>query len=153
MNPRPSFLISLQAEADRAAAAEAEYRAQAAQRTTALARDRSFAFRRLNLLRAVAAAVAGVKDETAAAAQAAEAVREALGWSVDGDARREVLDRFAPVAHAVLAESGGDELLSAAMPAVATELAAFERWYAATHESPFWALFDQYVTETPVVDF
>ena len=29
----------------------------------------------------------------------------------------------------------------------------FERWYAETHTGPFWVLFENYMPETPVVDF
>jgi hypothetical protein len=38
-------------------------------------------------------------------------------------------------------------------PDIGDALARFEAWYAATHSGPFWALFEHYVTETPVVDF
>jgi hypothetical protein len=32
-------------------------------------------------------------------------------------------------------------------------LADFEDWYQATYRTPFWSLFEHYMTETPVVDF
>jgi hypothetical protein len=32
-------------------------------------------------------------------------------------------------------------------------LTEFERWYAETHPKPFWVLFENYMPETPVVDF
>ncbi len=32
-------------------------------------------------------------------------------------------------------------------------LKAFEEWYAQTHPQPFWILFENYMPETPVVDF
>jgi hypothetical protein len=36
----------------------------------------------------------------------------------------------------------------------ATEaLEEFETWYGATHTVPFWALFENVMRETPVVDF
>jgi len=32
-------------------------------------------------------------------------------------------------------------------------LAQFETWYAQTHTTPFWTLFEHYIPETPRVDF
>jgi len=40
-----------------------------------------------------------------------------------------------------------------APPAVAPELEAFEAWFEGAHGKSFYALFDQYVSEVPVVDF
>jgi hypothetical protein len=37
--------------------------------------------------------------------------------------------------------------------AVQEELAAFEAWFEGVHGTPFYALFDQYFPEVPVVDF
>ncbi len=53
-----AFLDALKAAADEAEVAEKQFRREAAQRIAGLERERSFAFRRLNLMRAVAAAVA-----------------------------------------------------------------------------------------------
>jgi hypothetical protein len=44
-----------------------------------------------------------------------------------------------------------DVLKTAAEEAEAAE--GFETWYAATHPAAFWALFEQYIPETPRVDF
>jgi hypothetical protein len=38
-------------------------------------------------------------------------------------------------------------------PDVLAALGEFERWYAETHPKPFWVLFENYMSETPRVDF
>ncbi len=152
------FLAALKDAADRAARDEAAFRQEAASRIAGLERCRSFAFRRLNLLRDIAAAVADAKDEAEAASRADGALCAALGWSGDSPARDAVCEQFAAVAQGIFANrvlASRDEERSAAANGadVLGALAAFEAWYAATHSGPFWALFDQYVSETPVVDF
>jgi hypothetical protein len=148
----PPFLAVLQAAADNAAGAEAEFRREANRRLAALEAGRAFAHRRLNLMRAVADAAAGSESEGIAVANALAVLLEKLGWHGDSDARSEVLSRFAPVARAiagsVLAREG-DGL----EPDVMTTLAEFETWYAQNHPGPFWALFEQHLPETPLVDF
>jgi len=152
MTPAASFLDALQRAADGAAAAETEFRRQAAERAKTLERERAFAFRRLNLMRAVAEAVAAAESGEIAVASCSALLRAKLGWSSDSDARVAVLSRFSPVAQAAFASlAPPDE--EAPAPDVAKALEEFEAWYAATHATPFWVLFEQYVSETPVVDF
>jgi len=146
-----SFLDDLKRAADRAEAGEAAFRREAAERLRWLERERAFAFRRLNLMRAVAEAIAVAESEEIAVASALDVVRARLGWTGDSDARAAVLSRFAPVAQAAHAGLAPDEDRPQAEPGQA--LAEFEAWYVRTHDGPFWALFDQYVPETPVVDF
>jgi len=146
------FLAVLQAAADNAAEAEAQFRRDANQRFSALEAARAFAHRRLNLMRTIANAAAQPESEEIAVANALAVLREKLGWHGDSDARSEVLSHFAPVARAVagsvLAREGdGPE------PDVMTALAEFETWYAENHPGPFWVLFEQHLPETPVVDF
>ncbi len=77
-----------------------------------------------------------------------------LGWTSDSEARAAVVARFAPVAEAVCpcavigCGSAGEPGRCAAR-----RCAAFEAWYAETHAKPFWALFEHYIPETPLVDF
>ena len=148
------LLDGLKAAAEQAGETEAAYRREAAQRIVALERERTFAFRRLNLMRLVIAAVAGIETEEEATARAAAALCDEIGWSGISEARTAVLDQFAAVAKAVFVSltrdtdssfCDGDPVLAA--------LTAFETWYGATHTGPFWALFDQYVPQTSVVDF
>ena len=146
------FLAVLQAAADNAAEAEAQFRRDANRRVAALEAARAFAHRRLNLMRAIADVAAQPESEEIAVANALAVLQEKLGWRGDGEARSEVLSRFAPVARAVAGsvsarEDGGPE------PDVMTTLAEFESWYAQNHPGPFWALFEQHFPETPLVDF
>ncbi|MGA2126824.1 MAG: hypothetical protein ABSG76_11800 [Xanthobacteraceae bacterium] len=149
----PSFLDALKLAADRATAAENEFRREIAGRTRALERERAFAFRRMNLMRAVADVIANADGEEIAVAGAAAVLRARLGWSSDSEARIAVVSHFAPVAQAMFATlaPSGDE--DAPGPDVIAALAEFETWYAETHSSPFWMLFESYMPETPVVDF
>jgi len=148
-----SFLDVLKQAADRAAAAEDSFRHEAAARAKTLERERAFALRRLNFMRAVAEAVATAEDEESALSSAGAALRAKLGWSSDSDARAAVLSQFAPVAHAMFANRAPPDGEEAPRPDVVAALAAFEAWYAETHPGPFWVLFEQYMPETLVVDF
>jgi hypothetical protein len=146
-----SFLDTLKAAAEEANVAEAEYRREAAQRIAALERQRAFAFRRLNLMRVVADAVATAESEEIAVANALAVLRGKLGWSTDTEATTEVLSRFAPVAKAAFRSFVPSE--DGPSLDVPDALAQFEAWYAGSHGTPFWALFEHYIAETPLVDF
>ncbi|MBS0536061.1 MAG: hypothetical protein JSR72_18565 [Proteobacteria bacterium] len=151
MTPASSFLDALKAAADDAARAEDDFRREVAERTKALERERSFAHRRLNFMRAVADAVASAEDEAVAVAAANAVVQAKLGWASDSEARSEVLTAFAPVAKIVFASL--DPESGAPAPDVVAALRDFESWYATTRGSPFWVLFETYMPETPRVDF
>jgi hypothetical protein len=158
MKPTPSFLDELKLAADRTATAEDEFRREIAKRTKALENERAFAFRRLNLMRAIAEVVAGAEGEEIAVAAATAVLRAKLGWSDDSDARAAVVSRFTPVAIVMFASLSPEiEATSKdkdkSPPDVIGTLAEFERWYAETHRLPFWVQFENYMPETPVVDF
>jgi hypothetical protein len=159
MTPTPSFLDDLRLAADRISQAEDELRREVAERTKALANERAFAFRRLNLMRAIAEVVAGAEGEEIAVAAATAVLRAKLGWGSDSEARDEVVSRFASVAQSMFASLSPDNLASASgdedapEPDVIKVLTEFERWYAESHSGPFWVLFENYMPETPVVDF
>jgi hypothetical protein len=145
------YLAAFAAAAEKAGVEEKAYRREAAARIEALEQERAFAFRRLNLMRSVAGAVAGAEGEEIAVANAQAMLREKLGWTADSESRSAVLTRFAPVAAGAFASLRDTE--NATVPGVARMLAEFETWYAETHNASFWALFDHYMPETPVVDF
>lgn len=151
MTPASSFLDALKAAADDAARAEDEFRREVAERTKTLERERSFAYRRLNFMRAVADAVASAEDEAIAVAATNAVMQAKLGWASDSEARSEVLSFFAPVAKVVFASL--DPEPGAAPPDVVAALRDFESWYLNTRGSPFWTLFETYIPETPRVDF
>ncbi|WP_315835262.1 hypothetical protein [Bradyrhizobium prioriisuperbiae] len=165
--PLALFIDDLAAAANTASRAEDEFRRTISARIKALETERAFAFRRLNLMREVADAVTASDDEAMAVAQVVAALRARLGWASDSDARREVVERFVPVAKVMFEQhtaeqadgtatdtAGAAETKAAVTDVSVTEaLAAFEAWYAATHPVPFWVLFENVMPETPVVDF
>lgn len=151
MSPVASFLEALQAAASDAAAAETTYRREAAARIKHLERERSFAFRRVNLMKPIADAVARAEGEEMAVAGSQAILRAKLGWSGDSEARSAVLTEFATVARALFVTlQGQDDQPSVDVLSLLKE---FEAWYEATHRTPFWDLFDQPMPETPLVDF
>ena len=150
---RLAFLDELQAAADDAEAAEAAFRRNAAARIAVFEQERAYAFRRVNFLRAIADAVSGAEDEQAATAYANATLRARLGWTGDSEARTEVLTQFAPVATAIFLAQASDADGGTPQADVRAALASFEAWYAETHAKPFWALFEHYIPETPLVDF
>lgn len=147
-----TFLDDLQVAARAAEAAETTFRREMATRIAALEQARAFAFRRVNLMKAIAEVVAAAESEDMAVAHALATLRSRLGWDADSEARAAVLTRFASVAQAVFAS-----LMPAKGEAgeadVGTALAEFETWYAKTYPTSFWALFETYISETPRVDF
>jgi hypothetical protein len=149
----PSYLAELEAAAEDVAEAETAFRRESAQRIASFERERAFAFRRLNFMRGIAGAVAGAADSEAAVASAVGFLRAQLDWSSASAARDSVLARFTPVAQAIFAAGASAEEAAAQVRDVRHELASFETWYAESHSGPFWNLFENYLRETPVVDF
>ncbi len=149
-----ALLATYEAAAKSARAAEEELRKRMAAEVARLERQRAFAFRRARLIRALAqhAGTADAKPEEAWLAQR-QAVRNELGWSDPSDAHDRILTRLEPVARAVRLCVNGGEGRDGAAAAVQQELAAFEAWFEGAHGTPFYALFDQYFPEVPVVDF
>lgn len=152
MTPAASFLDALERAADHAERAEDVFRREIAERTKALERERAFAHRRLNLMRAIAEGMASAESEEIAVAAASAVMRMKLGWADDSEARGEVLAQFVPVAQQMFAtRAPADDEVPPPDPLAA--LRGFESWYRATHPNPFWVLFDHYIPETPLVDF
>ena len=84
---------------------------------------------------------------------ATAALRVELGWTHDSEARDAVLSRFTTIARALFVDLSSTNDTKPAKPGVLEALADFEDWYAQTHPSPFWGLFENEMRETPVVDF
>jgi hypothetical protein len=153
MTPSALALVAeYEAEAKTAQVAEAELRKTMAAQIARLERQRAFAFRRTRLIRALAKGVGAeaLEPEEIWRAQR-QAVSDELGWTATSEAYDTILTRLEPVARAVsqrLAAVEGER------PAVVKpELEAFEAWFEGAHGKSFYALFDQYVSEVPVVDF
>lgn len=151
MNASEMILGELQAAADRAAAAEAAFGREAARRRELLEKERSAAFRRLDVLTGLMTAVATTDKEDEAVSRGQALLREELGWDTDSELRREVLERFATIVKAAFT-AGGSEGQSA-VDELRSCLFDFETWYAEARGTSFWTLFDQYMPQTPVVDF
>ncbi len=145
MSDFQSYLDRLNATAKAANAAELEHAKAAAARAAELRAERAFAWRRLNLMRTIAAAVKDGEEAEAAAAGRA-AFLAAVGWTGAAEAERAVAERFAPVAAAVRAAARDEP----ADPAAA--LADFEAWYAAERGVPFLALMEREIVELPLVE-
>ena len=144
-----AYLATLAAAARAASTAELEHQKEAARRAAELRLARAFAWRRLNLVRAVAAAVRGAERHGGRRRRRPRAafLRE-VGWNGATQAQRDVADRFAPVALAVWSAGRGEP----ARPTPAAALAAFEAWYAAERGVPFLALMEREVVELPLVE-
>ncbi len=111
-----SFLLELKTAAEAAKTAEASFRREATLRVAALEQERAFAFRRLDLMQAIAEAMVSAESEEIAVASAFAALRTRLGWNSDSEARSEVIMHFSPVALAVFRASGEDESADATRP-------------------------------------
>jgi hypothetical protein len=164
MTPAALALVTqFESAAKATRAAEEELRKKLTEQIASIERQRAFAFRRTRLVRALASAAdPGVaapekerEDEAGLEAKAwlqqRHAVREELGWTVESQAYDAILEQLRPVAAEVRRcacsgePGGGADVLD--------ELEKFETWYESTHGKSFYALFDQYVPEVPVVDF
>lgn len=146
-----AFLDGLERTARAASATEDAFRREAMQRIRALEDERAFAFRRVNFMRSVAAAVAGAKDEAEAEAKGAAAFFHELDWSGATEAQRQAQERFRPVVAAVWAASqpdAGDDKAEA----LARELADFEHWFAQSRNAPFLTMLGREVVELPLVE-
>ena len=143
-----TFLLELMTAAEAAKAAETSFRHEAARQIAALEQDRAIAFRRLNLMQVIADAIGPAESEDVAVASAFAALRTRLGWDADSEARMEVFSHFGPVALAMFRDSSEGQSAS-----IHAALGDFEHWYSETRGSSFWALFDQQMPDTPIVDF
>lgn len=146
------FLTALSAAAKACEEAEAEFRRAMNEKVAELAQARSFAHRRMNVMRALVETVQGNADRDAAVDRAVYLLRDRLGWREDSPARNEVLAKYSDVtiaAHAMFHPEEGDHNL----PELGEALATFEDWYLEARDKPFWVLFEHFMPETQLVDF
>ena len=102
-------------------------------------------------MRAVTETIAPTESEEIAVANGLAVVRAGLGWESDSETRTATLSRFAPVVRATFASLAQPDA-EAPGADVPEALAVFEAWYSATYARPFWALFEQYIPEMPLVE-
>lgn len=151
------YFEELNSAARDANVAEELYRKDALARIKQLELERAFAFRRLNLIKAVASSMTGAKDDAEATARASAAFLGEIGWTGASEMQREVLGRFLPVITALRDATRepadpGDAPREADKPLIKQELAAFEKWYAEKRNAPFLSLMEQEVLELPLVE-
>lgn len=151
MNAVAALVAEFEAAAETAQRTEEALRKKLADEVARLERQRAFAFRRTRLVRALANAAIGAEKEEDALSRQRSAVRNELGWTDESEAYGAILDRLKPVGFTLWQCACGAE---GRLPSdVNTELQAFEAWFEDAHGKSFYALFDQYVPEVPVVDF
>ena len=152
----PAFVHDLERQAQQAARAEADYRIQVRDRLAQLEAARVAAYRRLNLLRDMAAAIAAVADEAAAIEAGLDHACARTGWSAADGAYAELRERLKPTAAAIQAAerppAPGQPRPAAQAPVLA--FASFEAWYRARFDADFLSLMaSDAPTFQSVVDF
>jgi hypothetical protein len=152
MNEAAAALVaSFEGAAKRAQDAETILRKKVAEEIARLERQRAFAFRRARLVGILATSAEGLEKEDEAASAQSAAVGEELGWGGESPARIAILDEMKPLGLSVWrCVCGGED---ASPEEVTAEIERFETWFESKHGTPFYALFDQYVPEVPLVDF
>jgi hypothetical protein len=146
-----SALDLFRAAASEADGAETALRARYAEDLKAVERARVFANRRLALMMALCSGVQGAQDDASAYAAGEKVLQEEMGLSRTSAAHVPLIDAFRPVIDLL------DTLLNCedeAAPQSAVEaLGAYEVQYRSLTGQEFFALYDVYRSETPVVDF
>lgn len=151
------YLESLERAAVSANVAEETYRKEAMDQIKALEQTRAFAFRRLYLVRIIAASLSEAKDETEAAACGSAALLREVNWSGGTEAQREVVNRFLPIVMTLWAmrqteSHSSDAVVKPDLPSIEDELAAFEDWYASKRNGTFFRLMDAEPVDLPLVE-
>lgn len=146
-----AYLDDLDRRAREASVAEEQFRKEAARQTEHLKNERVFAYRRLNLLRAIGRAVATAKDEAEAQGSGGSVFYREVGWSGATQAQRDAAEQFMPVILAIWNAAGPDREVDeeCSIPEV---LAAFERWFEESRSTAFLNLMEREVVELPLVE-
>lgn len=146
-----TYLDELEQAAHAASTAEEVYRREIAQRVRALEQERAFAFRRLNLMRTVASAVAGHEEEAEALQAGSVAFMRELEWTGATESQRQTLEQFRPVVLAAWALDRAEEG-QRDQAALTRALTAFEDWFAQSRQGPFLSVMEREVVELPLVE-
>ena len=155
--PTPAFVSDLERQAMQAARLEADHRIQMRDRLAQLETMRVAAYRRLNLLRDMAAAIATATDDAAAVEAGLDHVCARTGWSEADAAWVELRDRLKPVAVTIRAAeqpTAAPGQPPAPVQAPVLAFASFEAWYRARFDADFLSLMaSDAPTFQSVVDF
>lgn len=145
-----SYIDDLDRIARAASEAEEIFRKDAARRAEELRKERVFAFRRLNLLRAVGNAVRSVDEAEEAQANGRHVLTREAGWTGTTPAQKEVAERFSPVTLSIWAATGDDRMGDGISTADA--MASFEKWFEESRKTAFLDLMEREVVELPLVE-
>ena len=107
-----AYLDQLKSATVSSESAEAELRREFGARLKAIETDRAFAFRRYNLMLAVAEGIGAAESEDIAIANALAVLRTRLGWHSDSEPRTAILAQFAPVAQAMFVSAAPPEAIA-----------------------------------------
>jgi hypothetical protein len=133
-----------------ASAAEETCRHEAAERIRGLELARIYAFRRLNLVKSIASAMSGAKNQEEAMAWATSAFLREVNWTGASESQREVIERFQPMIDALWRLQQGEPETNEGE--FERKLAAFETWFAENRNGTFLSLMDGEVLELPLVE-
>jgi hypothetical protein len=148
---RAEILAQFERAAQKAHGAEQNFAKEFDAELARRRRERTFAFRRLGLMKELsAAALAAPAAEAAISAQLDCLCRE-VGWHDVTPAKKAILEHFKPVTQSIRAHCADEDTGGYAVPDVA--FATFEKWYLAETGKPFLALLDHEIPEMPLVDF
>lgn len=146
-----AYLDDLGATAREASIAEEQFRKQAARRAEELKVEREFAFRRLNLVKAIGRAVTLSEDEEAALKSGRSVFFREVSWNGATQKQRDVADQFDTVVLAIWSAVRPEEETDE-QPSVADTLAAFEDWYRESRNTAFLNLMEREIVELPLVE-
>ncbi len=154
--PPDTYLTLFSAAAQHAEQQEDQFRKGYASELQRLERERAFAHRRHGLMQRIGRALDGGTDGEQARQAVERVLAQEFGLDPAIEAHQPILEAFHAVSDAIEATWIKDPPDSRPMADPATvpaALAAFEAWYLARTGTPFMALYDVYVQETPVVDW
>ncbi|MGB3390472.1 MAG: hypothetical protein WBA88_21110 [Pseudaminobacter sp.] len=146
-----AYLENLGSIAREASIAEEQFRKQAAQRAEELKTERAFAYRRLNLVKAVGRAVASAENEEEALKIGRNVFFREVSWNGATQKQREVADQFDAVVLAIWNAVHPDQESDEQQP-VGDVLAAFEQWYGESRNTAFLNLMEREIVELPLVE-
>lgn len=154
---KPGFVLALESVAAAAQRAEVAFRNNIAAEIERHERERQFAYRRVSIATAMAAAAKTAESEEQAVVAQADALKSEIGWHSDTERRQRVLDAWKAVAVAVWRELQPATAADAENPdagaLVRHAMVVFEAWYEAEFGVPFLAILDYEIPEMPVVEF
>lgn len=146
-----AYLEGLGSIARDASIAEEQFRKQAAQRAEELKAERAFAYRRLNLMKAIGRAVGSAESEEDALKSGRDVFFREVSWNGATQKQKEVADQFNAVILAVWGAVRPDQEADE-QPLVGDALATFEKWYEESRNTAFLNLMEREIVELPLVE-